>query len=94
MLTFKADVNIEMSTPQADSRFTLAKRQYRVFPNNFLLICVILPGIIPSAWNKSIIKPVPKTSKSDPRVPLNYRGISLLSTVYKLYSNILLYIAI
>ena len=29
--------------------------------------------------------------KNDPRIPLNYRGISLLSTVYKVYSNILNY---
>ena len=43
-------------------------------------------GIIPFVWNKSIIKPIPL---SDPRVPLNYRGISLISAMYKLYSSIL-----
>ena len=46
-------------------------------------------SIIPSIWYKSIIKPIPKSAKNDPRVPLNYRGISLMSTVYKLYSSIL-----
>lgn len=46
-------------------------------------------GIIPSVWNNSIIKPIPKSSQVDPRVPLNYRGISLLSTVYKVFSAIL-----
>lgn len=46
-------------------------------------------GIIPSAWYKSIVKPIPKSVKDDPRIPLNYRGISLLSTVYKIYSGIL-----
>ncbi|XP_049903768.1 uncharacterized protein LOC126392428 [Epinephelus moara] len=46
-------------------------------------------GIIPSVWNKSRIKPTPKSAKADPRVPLNYRGISLISTVYKLYSGLL-----
>ena len=46
-------------------------------------------SIVPSVWYKSIIKPIPKSSKNDPRIPLNYRGISLLSTVYKLYSSIL-----
>ena len=46
-------------------------------------------GITPSVWDKSIIIPIPKSSKSDSRVPLNYRGISLLSTVYKLYSSVL-----
>lgn len=30
-----------------------------------------------------------KISKNNPRIPLNYKGISLLSTVYKLYSSIL-----
>lgn len=35
-------------------------------------------GIIPSTWHKTIIKPVPKPSRNDPRMPLNYRGISLL----------------
>jgi hypothetical protein len=35
------------------------------------------------------VNPIPKSSKNDPRVPLHYGGISLLSTVYKLYSSIL-----
>ncbi len=46
-------------------------------------------GIIPSVWNRSIIKPIPKSIKDDPRVQLNYRGISLISTVYKIYSGVL-----
>ena len=46
-------------------------------------------GRIPSVWFKSIISPIPKSSKNDPRIPLNYRGISLMSTVYKLYSSLL-----
>jgi hypothetical protein len=40
-------------------------------------------------WLKSIIKPIPTSSTSDPRLPLMYRGISLLSTVSKLYTGIL-----
>ena len=40
-------------------------------------------------WSKSIIKPIPKNSQNDPRIPLNYRGISLISTICKLYTNIL-----
>ena len=35
------------------------------------------------------ILPIPKSSKKDPYVPLNYRGLSLLSCVAKLYSGIL-----
>lgn len=46
-------------------------------------------SIVPSTWHKSIIKPNPKSAKDDPCIPLNYRGISLLSTVYKIYSSIL-----
>ncbi len=41
---------------------------------------------VPTIWTKSIISPIPKNRTNDPRVPLNYRGISLLSCVYKLYS--------
>ncbi len=44
---------------------------------------------VPSLWMKAIIKPLPKSSMSDPRLPLQYRGISLLSTVGKLYSSVL-----
>ena len=45
-------------------------------------------GLIPSLWKFGILKPIPKSSLTDPRVPLQYRGISLLSTVYKLFSGI------
>ena len=46
-------------------------------------------GIIPDTWRQSIINPIPKSGNKDRRVPLNYRGISLLSCVYKLYSSVL-----
>ena len=36
-----------------------------------------------------MITPVPKDATKDKRVPLNYRGISLLSVVAKLYSSVL-----
>ncbi len=45
--------------------------------------------IIPSIWKKAMIKPIPKSSTIDPRLPLNYWGIALLSTVYKLYTLVL-----
>ena len=48
-----------------------------------------LYGIIPSVWNKAIISPIPKGSNKNPYVPLNYRGISLISCVYKFYSSLL-----
>lgn len=46
-------------------------------------------GKTPSMWFKSIINPIPKSQREDPRVSLNYRGISFMSTIYKLYSTIL-----
>ena len=46
-------------------------------------------GLVPSIWRKAILKPIPKGAKCDPRIPLEYRGISLVSTVYKIYSSLL-----
>ena len=46
-------------------------------------------GIVPTAWKKAIISPIPKDTSKDKRIPLNYRGISLISVVSKLYSNVL-----
>jgi hypothetical protein len=46
-------------------------------------------GIMPSIWLKAIVKPLPKGSMTDARIPLQYRGICLLSTVNKLYTHVL-----
>jgi hypothetical protein len=46
-------------------------------------------GLVPSLWRKAMISPLPKDNTKDKRVPLNYRGISLLSVVSKLYSAVL-----
>lgn len=43
-------------------------------------------SIIPSVWRKAIICPILKYSTTDPRIPMNYRGVSLLSCVSKIYS--------
>ena len=51
-----------------------------------LINCCFMNSIVPSIWKKALIKPIPKGSDKDPLVPLNYRGISLLSTVSKVYS--------
>ena len=45
--------------------------------------------LIPSIWKHGIINPIPKSSTSDPRDPLNYWGITLTPACYKLYCNIL-----
>ncbi len=44
---------------------------------------------IPSIWSSAIIQPIPKSKDKDNRVPLNYRGISLLCCAAKLYSAVL-----
>ena len=44
-------------------------------------------GTYPDAWSESIIQPLHK--KGDTDIPDNYRGISLLSIISKIYSHIL-----
>ncbi len=44
---------------------------------------------IPSVWKACIIKPLRKPSTLDYRNPLEYRGISLLPSIYKLFANVL-----
>jgi hypothetical protein len=46
-------------------------------------------GVIPEMWSKSVINPIPKNSTAEIREPANYRGITLASSVYKLYAGIL-----
>ncbi len=68
----------------------IANLPYEVLKNNesSLLLTelfhkVFQTHIIPSLCRKSIIKPIPKESTTDPCLPLQYRGIALLSAVYK-----------
>ena len=42
-------------------------------------------ALIPSMWLKAIIHPIPKAKGKDKRIPLNYRGISLLCTISKVF---------
>ncbi len=46
-------------------------------------------GLLPTHWLEAIIKPIPKSKTNDPRIPLNYRGVNLLSCIYKTYSCII-----
>ena len=46
-------------------------------------------GKVPECWLKAIISPIPKSSLKDPYIPTSYRGVSLLSQVGKLYSQII-----
>ena len=45
-------------------------------------------SVVPDCWYRSIIQPIHKRGK-DPLNPLSYRGISLMSTVAKIFSTIL-----
>ena len=45
-------------------------------------------NLIPSSWHKAVIHPILKKGK-DPLFPLSHRGISLMSTVAKVFSSIL-----
>lgn len=46
-------------------------------------------GSVPSEWNTGVIKPIPKSDANDPRNPLSYRGICLISVPCKIYADIL-----
>ena len=59
---------------------------------HFLFQLIFDTGITPSLWRKAIVCPILKDSASDRRIPMNYRGISLLSCIScisKLYSAFL-----
>ena len=66
----------------------LLTKKLNGFLTTFYSICFNY-GLIPSIWQKAYIVPIPKSALKDPHVPLNYRGISLLSSVYKIYTSIL-----
>jgi hypothetical protein len=44
---------------------------------------------VPSVWSQCILKPIPKGADKDPFVPLNYRAISILSCIGKLFTCII-----
>lgn len=46
-------------------------------------------GIVPTEWTKAIIVTIPKGNSSISTQPLSYRGLSLQSCAYKLYSAVL-----
>ena len=46
-------------------------------------------SILPDTWSESVIKPIPKNKTNDLRIPLNYRGISIIPTMCKLFSMVL-----
>ena len=50
---------------------------------------ILQTGFTLKIWRQAIIKPIPKSSMTDPRTPEQYRGISLLSTISKLFTSII-----
>lgn len=46
-------------------------------------------NITPFIWRRAIICPILKDTSSDPRIPLNYRGISLQCVTAKIFSSVL-----
>lgn len=50
---------------------------------------VFKSNVIPKLWRKAVLKPIPKGPQMNTRIPLEYRGISLLSTLYKIFSSVL-----
>jgi hypothetical protein len=98
-------LNVGISEPEIRKVLNKAKREKAVgidsLPNEILknevsvkllqslFAKVFTSNTVPSIWRQAIIKPIPKNSLLDSHVPLNYQGISLLSTVYKLYTGIL-----
>lgn len=46
-------------------------------------------GIVPGIWKRGMIYPIIKPKSTNPRIPLLYRGIKLLSTPYKIYFDVL-----
>ena len=47
--------------------------------------------LTPSDWRGSLIHPLLKKRTDDARIPMNYRGISLINTLVKLYSHTVLH---
>ena len=46
-------------------------------------------GTMPEEWSRGIINPILKNPEADVCDPNNYRGITITSSVYKLYCQIL-----
>jgi hypothetical protein len=68
--------------------FVLKKHDVMILLYNLFKKCFEY-SILPTVWLKSVITPIPKSSSKDPFVPINYRGISLLSCVCKVFSGVI-----
>ena len=74
---------------------SLGNLPYEIFKNNkscevlAVLFNKVFDTGVPPVWLRALIKPIPKGSAVDPRLPSQYKGISLLSAVGKLFSCII-----
>ncbi|CAC5404797.1 unnamed protein product [Mytilus coruscus] len=63
-------------------------------PTAFELLYIICNGCfelgkVPDQWTTSIINPIFKPGSEDRKIPLNYRGIKLISVPSKIYCHVL-----
>ena len=70
-------------------RFLINSQLIRYVLGSNQFTAVIDSQLIPTAWRQATIVPIPKSSMRDARNPLEYKGISLLSVPYKIFSKIL-----
>ena len=105
ILTAFSDLDIDLSMDEIHLACSRLKSKKAVGPDrisNEVLMNSSLQGVlhlffslcftyhtVPKIWQKAITSPIPKSSLKDPFVQLNYRGISLTSCIYKLYSSVI-----
>ena len=82
-LKLKKSVGIDYIPNEIIKQPGLHKILHRLFDT------VFATGLLPNIWAKAIVNPIPKGSDKDPYIPINYRGISLLSCVSKTYTSLL-----
>ncbi len=68
--------------------YEILRSEHLLVPLQILFNCCLKNGKIPDVWKKAIICPIPKKDSIDTD-PNTYRGLSLQSCVYKLFSSVL-----
>ncbi len=72
--------DIPVDTLQNETAITFL---HKIFHNCFE------EGVTTYIWSKGIIQPIPMNSSTDARYPISYHGITLTSSVGKLYCSVL-----
>ena len=55
-----------------------------------LFNAIVTSGIVPSAFRRGLVIPIPKDTKKDLSLPTNYRGITILSNISKVLEKLVL----